>query len=156
MNDDCGQSTFCCSKGRCVPGSICYTGRKQAFDHCEYGFECLSRCCWQGACSDVIRCVETCSTNQDCEVEHCCSFGYCTGSMAICLNGMKEDFDICDSGSECKSDACVNSRCASNIGPVKNNLSYMGGGIIVMMFFIITIATCYLSTSRQQAPGTTV
>ena len=104
----------------------------------------------------MIRCVETCSTNQDCAVEHCCSFGYCTGSMAICLNGMKEDFDICDSGSECKSDACVNSRCASNIGPVKNNLSYLGAGIIVVMGFLITIVTCCLSKSRQQSPGSTV
>ena len=153
MNDDCGQSTFCCSKGRCVPGSICYTGRKQAFDHCEYGFECLSRCCWTGACSDVIRCVETCSTNADCPSEPCCSFGYCTGSMAICTNGMKEDFDICDSGSECKSDECHNNRCSSNIGPVKNHLSYIGAGVILVMLFTITFASCWFSKRRQTTTG---
>ena len=26
VNEDCGDSTFCCSKGRCVPGNICYKG----------------------------------------------------------------------------------------------------------------------------------
>ena len=101
----------------------------------------------------MIRCVETCSTNEDCEPEPCCSFGYCTGSTAICTNGMKEDFDICDSGSECKSDACHNNRCASNIGPVKNNLSYIGAGLIVVMLFIITIASCFYSKSRNHSPN---
>ena len=73
--------------------------------------------------------------------------------MAICLNGMKEDFDICDSGSECKSDACHNNRCASNIGPVKNNLSYIGASVIIIMLFIITIASCFYSKRRQQSPN---
>jgi len=27
-NTECNGSTFCCSKGRCVPGSICYKGQK--------------------------------------------------------------------------------------------------------------------------------
>ena len=66
---------------------------------------------------------------------------------------MKEDFDICDSGSECKSDACHNNRCASNIGPVKNNLSYIGAGLIVVMLFIITIASCFYSKRREQSPN---
>ena len=60
-NTDCNGSTFCCSKGRCVPGSICYKGQKQAYDHCEYGFECLSRCCSANSCSPVIQCVKTCA-----------------------------------------------------------------------------------------------
>ena len=53
-NTECDGSTFCCSKGRCVPGSICYKGQKQAYDHCDYGFECLSRCCFGNVCSPVI------------------------------------------------------------------------------------------------------
>ena len=53
-NTACDGSTFCCSKGRCVPGSICYKGQKQAYDHCDYGFECLSRCCFGNVCSPVI------------------------------------------------------------------------------------------------------
>jgi hypothetical protein len=27
-NDDCETSTYCCSKGRCVMGQICYKGQK--------------------------------------------------------------------------------------------------------------------------------
>ena len=112
-NTDCDGSTFCCSKGRCVPGSICYKGQKQAYDHCDYGFECLSRCCAANVCSPVIECVETCKVNSDCKDEPCCSFGYCTGSASICQQGMKEDFDQCEDASECLSGRCTNGRCTS-------------------------------------------
>ena len=115
-NDDCRTSTFCCSQGNCVPGSNCYKGQKQPYDFCDYGFECLSRCCSSAQCSDVIECVETCKQNSDCSVYACCSFGYCSATLELCSLGNKEQFDQCEADSECLSGNCEANRCGlSNV-----------------------------------------
>jgi hypothetical protein len=99
-------------------------------------------------CSNVIECVETCSINTDCQVEPCCSFGYCTGNLAICTQGLKEDFDICDVETECKSGRCINNRCTSSIQPVKNDLSTLGVIIISFLVIFLIVFGCYLTTIR--------
>jgi len=149
-NTDCNGSTFCCSQGRCVPGSICYKGQKQAYDHCEYAFECLSRCCYSNVCSQIIKCVKTCTSNSDCGPEEpCCSFGYCTGSMSICEQGMKADFDMCEADSECQSGNCINGRCTSNEIEVSNQMSMNVMIILVFLMLIITVTTCYYSKVKS-------
>ncbi len=148
-NTDCDGSTFCCSQGRCVPGSICYKGQKQAYDHCEYGFECLSRCCSANICSPAIQCVEQCRVNSDCSSEPCCSFGYCTGSVSICLQGLKVDFDMCEDASECISGHCINGRCTSNEVQVSSQLSLNVMIILIFLMLVIVVTTCYFAKVKS-------
>lgn len=133
-----------------MPGSICYKGQKQAYDHCDYGFECLSRCCSTNVCSPVVECVETCATNIDCPNEPCCSFGYCTGSASICEQGMKEDFDQCESETECLSGKCSNGRCISNEIQVSSQLSLNVMIILVVLMLIIVVTTCYFAKIKSE------
>ena len=105
LNEDCQKSSWCCSGGKCVPGSTCYQGSKLIDDFCDYGFECLSRCCPAGnkKCSSFMYCAEQCETNSDCAMD-CCSFGYCS-SANVCF-GRKVDGDNCGADSECASQIC--------------------------------------------------
>lgn len=128
-----------------MPGSICYKGQKQAKDHCDYNFECLSRCCSDNICSPVIGCVATCKANADCASEPCCSFGYCTGSVSICEQGMKADFDTCEAATECTSGRCTNGRCTSNEVRVSDNLSMNLMIVLVFLMLLIVITTCYFA-----------
>ena len=130
-----------------MPGSICYKGQKQAFDYCDYGFECLSRCCHNQKCSNVIQCVATCAVNSQCD-NKCCSFGYCAGSFTTCTMGQKEDFDHCESDNECKSKLCLNSRCESEVGPVRSSMTVIAISIVFVMVVIIAVTGCCLSSKR--------
>jgi len=103
-NENCNISTFCCSEDKCVPGSVCYNGQKQASDYCDYNFECLSRCCSNNYCSHYRQCSKTCSLNSECD-QGCCSLGFCT-SANICM-GRKPEGDFCDRSSECQSLSCI-------------------------------------------------
>lgn len=58
MNNDCIDTTFCCSSYSCVHPNICLYGSKQPSDVCDYNFECLSRCC-------------------DAKINQCVKFEYC-------------------------------------------------------------------------------
>jgi hypothetical protein len=46
-NNDCIDTTFCCSTYSCVHPSTCLSGEKLFNDYCDYNFECASRCCNQ-------------------------------------------------------------------------------------------------------------
>ena len=65
-NNDCIQTTFCCSSYSCVNPRTCLHGNKTELDVCDYNFECLSRCCVNGACNHILQCYSQCETNQDC------------------------------------------------------------------------------------------
>ena len=105
LNNDCKKSSWCCSGGKCVPGSTCFQGSKLYGDFCDYGFECLTRCCDQEKkyCSAFQACATECIVNTDCSSQ-CCSNGYCS-SKDIC-NGGKIIGDSCDIDSECQSLVC--------------------------------------------------
>lgn len=51
-NDDCSDSSFCCSKSRCDIGFVCATGLKLEGDSCEFKYECASRCCQDNHCAE--------------------------------------------------------------------------------------------------------
>ena len=65
-NNDCISTTFCCSSYSCVNPRTCLHGNKTELDVCDYNFECLSRCCVNGACNHILQCYAQCETNQDC------------------------------------------------------------------------------------------
>lgn len=110
-NKNCSDSTFCCSAGKCVHGSICFYGQKYLKDVCDYNFECLTRCCSPRAhnCSKFVECVQQCDTNSDCNTG-CCSLGYCS-APTLCTTGNKQDEDYCDTDSECFNKRCHNHMC---------------------------------------------
>ena len=103
-NEECKNSSWCCSGGHCVPGSTCYHGSKIITDFCENNYECLSRCCHKETCSKFTYCAQTCKINSECNTE-CCSIGYCT-TQNVC-EGHKADGDVCDKSSECSSQKCL-------------------------------------------------
>ena len=51
-NDDCSDSSFCCSKSRCDIGFVCAPGLKLEGDSCEFKYECASRCCQSNHCAE--------------------------------------------------------------------------------------------------------
>ena len=55
-NNDCIQTTFCCSSYSCVNPRTCLHGNKTELDVCDYNFECLSRCCVGGTCNHILEC----------------------------------------------------------------------------------------------------
>ena len=65
-NIDCLSSTYCCSLGTCSDPSVCLYGNKIEEDMCDFGFECMSKCCFQGTCSPYFSCFKTCSSNHNC------------------------------------------------------------------------------------------
>ena len=65
-NEDCEDSTFCCSDYSCIDPSICLHGKKQQSDVCTFGFECMSRCCVNETCSHFLNCYKKCTVNQEC------------------------------------------------------------------------------------------
>ena len=146
-NDDCWTSTFCCSQGNCVPGSNCYKGQKQPNDFCDYGFECLSRCCSDSGCSDIIKCVETCKKNSDCANFACCSFGYCSATLELCSNGLKDQFDQCEADTECLSGNCVNNRCSLS-NAIDSGSSQLALAVVFALIMIMITCACCLTKRR--------
>jgi len=55
-NNDCINTTFCCSSYSCVNPRTCLHGNKTELDVCDYNFECLSRCCVAGVCNHILEC----------------------------------------------------------------------------------------------------
>ena len=142
MNNDCDKSTYCCSQGLCVPGTICFQGHKQPDDYCDFGFECLSRCCSNLLCTNVLSCVDTCAINRECLNTECCSFGFCSESSSLCDDGLKVDFDVCDKSSECKSGSCVNARCKTSSLETKSGALWIGLCILIALIVFITAFSC--------------
>lgn len=56
---------------------------------------------------------------------------------------MKEDFDLCEAPSECKSGRCTNGRCTSSEVTVQSQLSLNLMLVLVFLMIIIVITTCY-------------
>ena len=130
-NNDCINTTFCCSSYSCVNPRTCLHGNKTELDVCDYNFECLSRCCVSGVCNHILECYSQCETNQDCvgktiqgtRVDNprhelfsqvhqgCCSSNLCT--EAIVCEGNKLLGDYCDYNTECLSELCENKTCIS-------------------------------------------
>ena len=106
LNADCEASTFCCSDFSCSDPSICLHGKKLNSDMCDYGFECYSRCCVEGACSHFLNCIHKCTNNEECAAVDlmCCSQGQCTESI-VC-QGNKGIGDYCATSDECMSSYC--------------------------------------------------
>ena len=111
VNADCESSTYCCSDFSCADPSICLHGGKQQNDMCDYGFECMSRCCVDMVCSHFLNCYQTCKSNEECTEDStpCCSQGYCTDNI-VC-QGNKSVGDTCSHSYECLSDYCENKTC---------------------------------------------
>ena len=130
-NNDCINTTFCCSSYSCVNPRTRLHGNKTELDVCDYNFECLSRCCVSGVCNHILECYSQCETNEDCvgktiqgtRVDNprhelfsqvhqgCCSSNLCT--EAIVCEGNKLLGDYCDYDSECLSELCENKTCIS-------------------------------------------
>ena len=72
---------------------------KNAGDQCDHNYECLSRCCHEGACCKFDQCIEYCTINKECN-EDCCSFSYCTSSNNC--ESRKQAGDVCNNDSECE------------------------------------------------------
>ena len=145
-NKECDSSTFCCSQNLCRSGDICIFGKKLTRDVCEYNYECLSRCCSSNKCSPINHCMIKCQKNSDCGAEEpCCSFGYCSGNNVICTQGMKVDYDMCESTSECQSQQCIHGRCTSSDLDITNvfNTNLMIG-LMVFMTLILIATCCYV------------
>ena len=133
-NNDCINTTFCCSSYSCVNPRTCLHGNKTELDVCDYNFECLSRCCVGGVCNHILECYSQCENNSDCigkaiqgtrvdnpspnsfsqTSQGCCSTGLCT--EAIVCKGNKLLGDFCDNNTECLSELCDISqhKCISN------------------------------------------
>lgn len=148
-NSGCNHSTFCCSKKKCVPGSICYNGQKQVKDYCDYHFECLTRCCspTTGKCTHFYECYSMCSTNADCTTG-CCSFGYCS-HQSVCKSGQKVLGDQCESDSECRSDSdgfqesvCVDGRCTPHESTVSAHFVTMTAVVIMSASALTVLVYC--------------
>ncbi|TNV81863.1 hypothetical protein FGO68_gene7995 [Halteria grandinella] len=146
-NGDCSLSTFCCSKKKCVPGSICYNGQKQVKDYCDYHFECLTRCCSNttGRCTHFYECYSMCSSNSDC-TSGCCSFGYCS-HQGICDQGKKVDGDQCERDEECggkngKESECINKRCTPQDSLVSAHFVTMTAMVILFASALTILVYC--------------
>ena len=68
--------------------------------------------------------------------------------MAICIGGMKEDFDLCDEASECKSANCVNGRCVSIDSQVTGRISNTTLVLISFLLAFLIFAIVYVSRVR--------
>jgi len=62
---------------------------------------------------------------------------------------MKADFDMCEAGTECQSDYCVNGRCTSNEIEVTNNVSMNIMIALVLLMVIIVATTCYYAKVKN-------
>lgn len=62
---------------------------------------------------------------------------------------MKEDFDQCESETECKSGKCSNGRCISSEIQVSSQLSLNVMIILVFLMLIIVVTTCYFAKVKS-------
>ena len=63
-NNHCYDSSFCCSRGKCVDSVTCTFGLKRVKDNCDFRYECSSRCCHENKCNDkVSECKKQCKSN---------------------------------------------------------------------------------------------
>jgi len=69
--------------------------------------------------------------------------------MAICENNMKEDFDVCDDATECKSESCINGRCVSVVTSVTKNLSMFSLVVIFILVIFLLASLCYIVKVKQ-------
>lgn len=141
LNDDCIDTTYCCSDYSCVHPSKCLHGQKVTEDTCDYNFECYSRCCTENMCVHFLNCYKTCGSNQECKDSQCCSEGYCTHDV-VCA-GNKVTGDSCDLSDECLTEHCdkATHRCAAVLdisGPkidIVGIISICLSSLIVVLFF---------------------
>ena len=62
---------------------------------------------------------------------------------------MKEDFDQCESATECLSNKCSNGRCISSEIQVSSQLSLNVMIILVFLMLIIVVTTCYFAKVKS-------
>ena len=91
--------------------------------------------------------------NSECQNFPCCSFGYCSSSYNLCQDGLKEDFDMCDVSTECKSGNCVNNRCATSMIETQSNLTWIEFLVIFGLIVFITAVCCLMTKSRYHTYG---
>ena len=147
-NKDCEKTSFCCSNFSCSDPSVCLHGKKFASDLCSYNFECMSRCCADGTCSDYHHCYKTCKSNSECtdQQEPCCSQGQCLDHI-IC-QGNKVLGDTCSIGSECQSSYCDSSSSICMNEPsihhlmTKSAVSVLCLAVIILGFCLIYCLCC--------------
>ena len=140
-NNDCIETTFCCSTYACVHPSICLQGQKLYQDYCDYHFECLSRCCDQSKCSHFLRCYDKCVSNSDCGgTTNCCSEGYCTHSVLCKGNKVKGDY--CDTSDECMSKFCVSNECQEESSLFTNKFIHNLCLFILVTLVSMTFLSC--------------
>ena len=142
-NNDCIDTTYCCSDYSCVHPSKCLHGQKVTTDTCDYNFECYSRCCSGSKCAHFLNCHAKCSSNSECEDSRCCSEGYCTHKV-VC-DGNKVVNDSCDKDAECLTRYCDQKRnvCAEGKGGVDLTVSTIGVigialAVVVALVFLLT------------------
>ena len=68
INNDCAESTYCCSMGICTDAATCFYSLKTHEDCCDFPIECESKCCYAGKCADASFCLEPCDYNSDCAI----------------------------------------------------------------------------------------
>ena len=153
LNDDCIDTTYCCSDYSCVHPSKCLHGQKVIEDTCDYNFECYSRCCTNNVCAHFLNCYKTCSSNSECDESGCCSEGYCTHDV-VC-EGNKVINDSCDEHKECLTRYCdpIADLCAS--GPlVDEGMGVLGViGIALSSLILLLAATYCCKAWHSDKPG---
>jgi len=153
LNNDCIDTSFCCSDYSCVHPSKCLHGQKVTMDTCDYNFECYSRCCDSNTCSHFLKCYKTCNRNSDCDESDCCSEGYCTHDV-VC-DGNKVVSDSCDNHSECLTRYCnqITHECEpKNIVQETMGIFGLVSIGVATLIFLITIAYCcklWISTKKD-------
>lgn len=136
-NQDCINTTFCCSAYSCVHPNVCLQGSKLQDDLCNYNFECMSRCCDQFKCTHFQNCYQKCNRNSDCyDTGNCCSEKQCTDSQ-VCNNN-KVMGDYCESSSECISNYCFSNECAEELGFLPKQVIFAA----IIMIACIAIGGC--------------
>ncbi|CDW86388.1 UNKNOWN [Stylonychia lemnae] len=132
-NDDCIDTTFCCSTYSCVHPNICLLGSKLQDDICDYNFECMSRCCDKKRCGHFQKCFQSCTTNNDCATtSRCCSQRQCTDAVVCDANKIKGDY--CQSSEECITNYCFQNECTEELGFFTKKLVF---ALIVIIILII-------------------
>ena len=152
LNNDCIDTTYCCSDYSCVHPEKCLHGQKVTEDTCDFNFECYSRCCDSKTCSHFLKCYKTCSANADCEASACCSEGYCTHDV-VC-NGNKVIGDSCDTSDECLSRFCDSVIRTCALEPLHTKeigvLGLVGICLSAVVVLLFTIYCCQLWRASQK------
>ena len=70
--------------------------------------------------------------------------------MAICVEGLKEEFDICDEDSECLNKSCINGRCLTITSSITSSTNTTLTVMFVVLIIFLVITICYVSKVRRE------